>query len=108
MNPEKDNLEVILFSNSSHRFAHPFYNKRIVFTGALSTMTRSEASRKVRSFGGILQGAVTRETDFVILGDKRRGKSSKQLKAEQLISLGEDIQILLEDDFIWVLSIVNG
>jgi len=44
----------------------------------------------------------------VILGDKRRGKSSKQLKAEQLISLGEDIQILLEDDLIWVLSIVNG
>lgn len=101
----KDNPEGILLSNPSQCFEHPFYNKRIVFTGALSTMTRSEAARKVSALGGILQGAVTKETDFVILGKKHRGISSKQLKAEQLISLGEDIQILIEDDFLWVLSI---
>ncbi|QCR32013.1 BRCT domain-containing protein [Lysinibacillus sp. SGAir0095] len=105
MNQNKDNPEVILLSNPSHHILHPFCNKRIVFTGALSTMTRSDAAKKVRTLGGILQGAVTKETDFVILGKKRHGKSSKHLKAEQLISLGYDIQILLEDDFMWVLSI---
>lgn len=105
MNHNKDFTEVILFSNPSQHSEHPFCNKRIVFTGALSAMTRSEAAKKVRAFGGILQGAVTKETDFVILGNQRRGISSKQLKAEQLISLGVDIQIMLEDDFLWVLSI---
>lgn len=104
MDQSKDNTEVILLSDPSQHLMHPFCNKRIVFTGALSTMTRSEAAKKVRAFGGILQGAVTKDTDFVILGNKRRGISTKQLKAEQLISLGFDIQIILEDDFIWVLS----
>ncbi|RHW31396.1 DNA polymerase III subunit epsilon [Lysinibacillus yapensis] len=104
MNQNKDNTEVILFSDPFQHLVHPFYNKRIVFTGALSTMTRSEATKKVRVFGGILQGAVTKETDFVILGKNHRGKSSKQLKAEQLINLGVDIQIMPEDDFLWVLS----
>ncbi|MFC7686985.1 BRCT domain-containing protein [Ureibacillus sp. GCM10028918] len=108
MNHSKDNTEVILLSNPSKHFVHPFYNKRIVFTGALSTMTRSEAAKKVRAFGGTLQGAVTKETDFVILGSNRRGISSKQSKAEQLISLGVDIQIMFEEDFIWVLSIPNN
>ncbi len=103
MNQSNDNTEIIL-SDPSQNLVHPFFNKRIVFTGALSTMTRSEAAKKVRAFGGILQGAVTKETDFVILGKKHRGKSTKQLKAEQLIRFGFDIQILPEDDFIWVLS----
>jgi len=104
MNQPIDKAEVILLSDPSEHFMHPFCNKQIVFTGALSTMTRVEAAKKVRALGGILQGAVTKETDFVILGNKRRGKSSKQLKAEQLISLGFDLQLLFEDDFIWVLS----
>lgn len=67
-------------------------------------MTRSEAAKKVRACGGIMQGAVTKETDFIIIGKKRRGTSVKQLKAEQLINLGNDIQMIGEDDFIWLLS----
>ena len=62
-------------------------------------MTRSEAAKQVKAYGGYLQGAVTQQTDFVILGDKRRGISAKQHKAEQLMSQGQDIQILIEDDF---------
>ncbi|MEG0260242.1 MAG: BRCT domain-containing protein [Lysinibacillus sp.] len=104
MNKHNDNTEVIFFSDPSERLMHPFTNKQIVFTGALSTMTRSEAARKVRACGGMLQGAVTKETDFVILGEKRRGISTKQLKAEHLIDLGQDIQIIAEDDFLWLIS----
>jgi len=58
----------------------------------------------VRACGGIVQGAVTKETDFVILGKNHRGISTKQLKAEQLIRLGLDIQMIVEDDFIWLIS----
>ena len=103
MNNIKDNTEIILLSDPSECLMHPFYNKQIVFTGALSTMIRAEAAKKVRAYGGIVQGAVTKETDFVILGKNRRGFSTKQLKAEQLISLGLDIQIISEDDFIWLI-----
>lgn len=52
-----------------------------------------------------MQGAVTKETDFLILGKKRPSISTKQLKAEQLINLGQDIQMVAEDDFIWLISI---
>ncbi len=101
----KDNTEIIFFSDSVENLTHPFYNKQIVFTGALSTMTRSEAAKQIKAYGGYLQGAVTQQTDFVILGDKRRGISAKQHKAEQLMSQGQDIQILIEDDFLWLISI---
>lgn len=104
MNKNKENIEVIFLSDPYERLMHPFYNKQIVFTGALSTMTRSEAAKKVRDCGGFTQGAVTKETDFVILGNKRRGISTKQSKAEQLIILGQDIQIITEDDFIWLVA----
>lgn len=100
----KDSLDII-FSDPIESLSHPFYHKQIVFTGALSTMTRSEAARQVKACGGLLQGTVTQQTDFVILGDKRRGISTKQRKAEQLINDGEDIQILIEDDFLWLISI---
>ena len=83
----KDNIEVIFLSDPLEHLMHPFFNKQIVFTGALSTMTRSEATKKVRTCGGIIHGAVTKETKFVILGKKRRGISTKHLKAEQFISL---------------------
>ncbi|AVK83554.1 DNA polymerase III subunit epsilon [Lysinibacillus sp. B2A1] len=104
MDKNMDNTEIIYLSDASECFIHPFYNKQIVFTGALSTMTRAEAAKKVRAYGGIVQGAVTKETDFVILGKNRRGFSTKQLKAEQLIRLGLDIQIIVDEDFIWLIS----
>lgn len=101
MNQHNDNTEIIFLSE---HLMHPFYTKHIVFTGGLSTMTRSEAAKKVRTYGGIMQGAVTKDTDFVILGKKRRGISTKHAKAEQLISLGLDIQIIDEDDFLWLIA----
>ncbi|MFJ7952482.1 BRCT domain-containing protein [Lysinibacillus sp. NPDC096418] len=105
MNNNINTKEDIILSDPFERFMHPFTNKQIVFTGALSTMTRSEAAKKVRACGGIMQGAVTKDTDFLILGEKRRGISTKQAKAQQLISLGFDIQIIPEDDFLWLISI---
>lgn len=59
---------------------HPFYQKNLVFTGALSTMTRHTAAQKASAFGAVMQGAVTTHTHFVIIGDKRRGISTKHAK----------------------------
>lgn len=84
---------------------HPFYKKNLIFTGALSKMPRAQAAKLARFHGATIQGAVTEQTDFVILGGKNRGKSSKQLKAEQLIARGVDIQLIVEADFMWILSL---
>ena len=104
MNDKNDNTEILFLTDPSEQLKHPFHNKQIVFTGALSTMTRAEAAKKVRACGGSLQGAVTKETNFLILGKKRRGISTKHKKAEQLIDCGMDIQILDEEDFFWLIS----
>lgn len=84
---------------------HPFYQKQLVFTGGLSSMTRTAAVTKATAVGAIIQRAVTASTHFVILGAKSRGISSKQLKAQQLNALGNDIQFINEQDFLWLLSI---
>ena len=89
-------------------FQHPFVGKTIVFTGALSTMTRSAAAKLAISCGATVHGTVTERTDFVILGDKRRGISTKQQKAERLIQDGAAIQLLVEADFLWILSMKKG
>ena len=95
-------MEFIFFEEEP--LQHPLQNKNIAFTGALSTMTRSEAARRVKVYNATLQGAVKTDTDFLVLGNKRRGVSTKQLQAEKYIALGYDIQIIYEDDFLWLLS----
>lgn len=86
------------------RYTHPFFNKNIVFTGALSTMTRATAAKLAIDCGAVVHGTVTECTDFVILGDKRRGVSTKQQRAERLIAKGAAIQLLIEDDFLWIVA----
>lgn len=97
--------EIILQSN--FKLSHPFAQKTIVFTGALSTMTRSEAAKRVKLCEAFVSGAVTTSTDFVILGKQRNAKSAKQLVAERYIVQGVDIQILNEEDFLWLLAFEN-
>lgn len=88
--------------------AHPLVNKQIVFTGTLSRMTRAEAAKRARLCGAVIQGAVTKETDFLFVGRRRNHKSTKQRKAAQLNSLGADIQIIEEEDLYWILSFDEG
>jgi len=94
--------EIVLTENTT--FTHPFTNKHIVFTGALTGMTRSSAAKLATQCGAIIQGAVNKHTDFLILGAKRRGISSKHQAAIRLQLEYGKIQILEEDDFYWLLS----
>ena len=94
--------EIVLTENTT--FTHPFTNKHIVFTGALTGMTRSSAAKLATQCGAIIQGAVTAQTDFLILGAKRRGISSKHQAAIRLQLEHEKLQIIEEEDFYWLLS----
>lgn len=96
-------MSEIYFTTETH-FVHPFYDKNIVFTGALSAMTRSTAAKHVRELGGVIQGTISEKTDFLILGAKRKGISSKHRAAMRLEMAGHHIQIIQEEDFFWLLS----
>lgn len=76
----------------------------IVFTGTLS-ITRSEAESLAVQSGCQIHKTVRADTTILVVGDidlsKLAGfeKSSKQRKAEEMISKGNDIRIISETDF---------
>lgn len=80
-----------------------FFGKNICFTGTLK-ITRKEAMQIIANLGGIPVDGVNKKTDFLVVGLQdyakvRDGKSNKQLKAEELILKGHNIQILSENVF---------
>jgi DNA ligase (NAD+) len=57
------------------------YDKIFVLTGALPTLSRDEATRRIRDCGGKVTGSVSKKTDFVVCG---ADPGSKQVKAVEL------------------------
>lgn len=82
-----------------------FYGKHCVFTGTLERMVRKDAMQIIVNVGGILDKTVTKETNYLILGNNdycsqiKDGKSNKQKKAESLKLKGQDIEIIDELTF---------
>ena len=58
-----------------------FKGKKMVFTGELSVMPRSEAEELVASLGALTSGSVSKKTDVLVVGEK---PGSKFLKAQEL------------------------
>lgn len=93
------------------RNKNQLYRKHIVFTGGLSSMRRGEAFKKVSAIGGIPNNSLTNNTDYLVVGDQgvkrfsSRGKSSKLISAERLISQGRNLKILSETEF---LNMINN
>ncbi len=69
-----------------------FKGKTFVLTGTLQNMTRDEASEKIKLLGGKTSSSVSKNTSFVVAGEKA---GSKLDKAEKL-----GVIILTEDDFL--------
>lgn len=56
------------------------FGKSFVLTGILRGMTRDEAKMKIKNLGGKIHSAVTRDTDFVIVGEDPGSKAKKAQK----------------------------
>ncbi len=69
-----------------------FAGKTFVLTGSLQAMTRKEAALLIESFEGKVTSSVSKNTDYLVSGEK---PGSKYKKAEEL-----GLQILSEEDFI--------
>ena len=71
--------------------------KNFVLTGKLDKFTREDAAKLIESRGGIVKSSVTKNTDFVIVGEKA---GSKLTKANEL-----GIKTLSESEFKQLLGI---
>lgn len=67
------------------------FGKTIVFTGTLTTLTRSEAKSKALVFGAKVAGSVSTNTDYVIAGENA---GSKLKKAQEL-----GVKVITEEEF---------
>ena len=74
----------------------PLDGKTFVLTGALQKMTRDEASEAIKNAGGKVTSSVSKNTDYVMVGES---PGSKYNKAKKL-----DITILTEDKFVSLIS----
>lgn len=80
------------------------YGEVVVFTGALD-FPRKEAADMAATIGCSVASCVTKKTTMLVVGDQDikklagKEKSNKHLKAEQLISKGQNIRIIKESDF---------
>ena len=59
----------------------PLKDRVFVLTGTLSSMSRKEAAARITALGGKVTGSVSRNTDFLVYGDKA---GSKRRKADEL------------------------
>ncbi|MCP4400682.1 MAG: hypothetical protein GY801_25700 [bacterium] len=85
--------------------------RSFAFTGQMSTMSRKHAQEEVLSKGGSIPSSVTRELDYLVIGNldspllKQDGKLGKKLlKAEELNDREQTIQIITEGQFIDMLQ----
>ena len=85
---------------------HPFYGREMVFTGALSAMTRTQAWNLVAECGATPAPGVTKRTSILVVGfqDARKLRpgatlSAKAQKAADLRAKGQPIEVMPEDDF---------
>ena len=76
--------------------------KHIAITGSLLFYKRQEAFELIRGLGGIPQENVTRETDYLVVGQNTiiGDKSNKRILAERYIRQGCGIKIIREDQFL--------
>lgn len=101
-----DNISKDVKSSENNIFLH----KVVVFTGPLSSMNRMEAMRRIKALGGVIGSSVTKKTNYLITGIKNleslsyQNKSGKMKKAENLISGGQDIKIMNEDEFLKIIN----
>ncbi len=74
-------LEMLITFQARKEKSGPWLGMNFVLTGALSSMTRSEAQTQIEDLGGTIQSSVSKTTSVVVVGEDA---GSKLAKAEKL------------------------
>ena len=90
---------------------HPFFERRVAFTGSLLSMSRNEAAQLVVDAGGRAMTSVSKKTDFLVFGEQAFSKfvdgemSAKTHQTVELAEAGHPIEIISEADFMGMITI---
>lgn len=95
-NGKKKPLTDIKSDLTSFNENHPLYKKVCVFSRSFMK-PREDAVQMLVDVGGIYENNISERTNFLIVGFG--DKTTKETKAEELITQGQDIKIISEDDF---------
>ncbi len=86
--------------------------RSFAFTGELATMSRKHAQEEVLRRGGSIPSSVTRELDYLVVGNRNsplfngNGKKGKKLlKVEEFNQREDTIEVITEGQFIDMLPI---
>ncbi len=71
---------VTIKSTKKKKINSKLKEKSFVFTGTLQTLSRDEAKEIVRSNGGSVSGSVSKNTDYLVAGEKPGSKYEKSKK----------------------------
>ena len=93
----KAEVTFTMTNNQTINTGSPFAGKTVVVTGALENFSRDEANSKLISLGAKAGSSVSKNTDFVIAGDKA---GSKLTKAQAL-----GVRVLSEAEFLQMASV---
>jgi DNA ligase (NAD+) len=96
---EKLRRHVEVQTEEPRRRVGPLGGKSFLFTGKLLAMERSDAQKLVEEQGGAAAQSVTKELDFLVVGDGG-GAGSKFVKAEKLASAGGKVRVIAEKEFL--------
>lgn len=77
----------------------PLSGKTFLFTGTMLSMTRAEGEKKVEAQGGTLASGVSKNLDYLVVGEGG-GAGSKLEKAKKLQQSGAKVRILSEKEFV--------
>ena len=72
--------------------------KKVVVTGALSSLTRDQATRQLEALGAIVTAQVTKNTDILFCGERAGMKLEKAEKLGIAIYQEKDLALLLGDE----------
>lgn len=111
---KKSNYNAMLSSISANVDSidetNPIYGKVIVFTGALSSISRREAFQIVANLGGKPEDSITKKTNYLVIGNGefaqsvKDGKTKKMQKAEAYQMKGAEISVISENAFFDLIS----
>jgi DNA ligase (NAD+) len=92
----KDLLKSGVIITLPEKIGRKLSNQTFIITGSLSSLTRSEAHKKIRMLGGRPQSSISKETDYLIAGEN---PGSKFAKAKTL-----GVKIISEKEFLKMLG----
>jgi DNA ligase (NAD+) len=78
----------------------PFEGKSFLFTGSLEKFTRQEAENRVESLGGFVASSVSKNLDYLVVGENA---GSKMKKAEKFVKEGK-LKILDQNSWLQMMD----